>query len=394
MSGLDVKVILLFTLLGTALASRTLSKAEANSLTDYAEMQDEDLELTLQQDKAQLMLTYAKIAEEHAELIQFRHEVMKMGLFCTPCKKVVGYLLDLAMSDKIKDIVKGELDTKCSSLSFVLKTGCSFVVDHFFDTLWKSIRDHRDTVGPNLYATADSQPLRPFSIIFNSYNMPCCKCNGSNARSFTAAARNASSSFTAAGHNPYVSSTAFTTRIVAAIPAEPFFPTSSTGTTVIHISSTGAAFSRVPPTSSYPVQLRGFITFYITPGFSFLHLTPGSPSGPSSSPHQASSAGPSSSSTSHQATSSGPSSSLQASSSGLSTIRKQCIVESCPAHIAPSMWHNHMTLHAKGALPGIVPSKWLSEHNLFDCPSCSQLVSNSSLFPSPVQIIAKIQGRI
>ncbi|KAL5481670.1 hypothetical protein EMCRGX_G021879 [Ephydatia muelleri] len=145
MSGLDVKVILLFTLLGTALASRTLSKAEANSMTDYVEMQDEDLELTLQQDKAQLILTYAKIAEEHAELIQFRHEVMKMGLFCTPCKKVVGYLLDLAMSDKIKDIVKGELDTKCSSLSFVLKTGCSFVVDHFFDTLWKSIRDHRDT---------------------------------------------------------------------------------------------------------------------------------------------------------------------------------------------------------------------------------------------------------
>ena len=36
-----------------------------------------------------------------------------------------------------------------------------------------------------------------------------------------------------------------------------------------------------------------------------------------------------------------------------------------------------MTLHAKGALPGIVPSKWLSEHSLFVCPSCSQLVSNS-----------------
>ena len=68
MSGLDVKVILLFTLLGTALASRTLSKAEANSMTDYAEMQDEDLELTLQQDKAQLILTYAKIAEEYAEV--------------------------------------------------------------------------------------------------------------------------------------------------------------------------------------------------------------------------------------------------------------------------------------------------------------------------------------
>ena len=37
-----------------------------------------------------------------------------------------------------------------------------------------------------------------------------------------------SSTFTAAGHNPYISSTAFTTRIVAAIPAKSFFSTSST----------------------------------------------------------------------------------------------------------------------------------------------------------------------
>ncbi|KAL5481707.1 hypothetical protein EMCRGX_G021935 [Ephydatia muelleri] len=147
MSVLDAKLILLFTLLGTALAFRTaLSEAEGNLplQDDLTEMKDEELELTLQQDTAQLMLAYAKIAEEHAELLQFQHEVMKMGLFCDPCKSVVGYLLDFAMSDKIKDIVKGELETKCSSLSFVLKTGCSFVVDHFFESLWKSIRDHRN----------------------------------------------------------------------------------------------------------------------------------------------------------------------------------------------------------------------------------------------------------
>eukprot|EP00731_Ephydatia_muelleri_P016124 Em0009g548a len=90
MSGLYVKVILLFTLLETALAFRTLGEAEANSpSTDLTEIQHEELELTLQQDRAQLMLMYAKIAEELAK--------------------------------------------------------CNFVVDHFFDTLWKHIRDHRDT---------------------------------------------------------------------------------------------------------------------------------------------------------------------------------------------------------------------------------------------------------
>ena len=73
MSGLDAKLILLFTLLGTALAFRTaLSEAEGNlpwqDIDDLTEMKDEELELTLQQDKAQLMLTYAKIAEEHAEV--------------------------------------------------------------------------------------------------------------------------------------------------------------------------------------------------------------------------------------------------------------------------------------------------------------------------------------
>ena len=49
----------------------------------------------------------------------------------------------------------------------------------------------------------------------------------------------------------------------------------------------------------------------------------------------------------------------------------------CAAQIAPSMWHNHMTLHAKGALPGSVSSEWLRAQNVFVCPSCSQLVSNS-----------------
>ena len=59
--------------------------------------------------------------------------------------------------------------------------------------------------------------------------------------------------------------------------------------------------------------------------------------------------------------------------------RKQCIVEGCLARIAPSMWHNHMSLHAKGALPGVVPSDWMKNQNLFICPSCSQLVSCSLL---------------
>ena len=64
------KVILLFALLGTALAFRTtstLSKAEENT-GDLKEMQENKLELALQQEKAELMLTYDKIAQEHAEV--------------------------------------------------------------------------------------------------------------------------------------------------------------------------------------------------------------------------------------------------------------------------------------------------------------------------------------
>ena len=69
MSGLDAKVILLFTLLGTALAFRTPNMVEEDSLSpDLTETEDDASELALQDDKAELMLTYAKIAEEHAEV--------------------------------------------------------------------------------------------------------------------------------------------------------------------------------------------------------------------------------------------------------------------------------------------------------------------------------------
>ena len=57
--------------------------------------------------------------------------------------------------------------------------------------------------------------------------------------------------------------------------------------------------------------------------------------------------------------------------------RKQCIVEGCQARVTPSMRHNHMSLHAKGALPGEIPSAWLMERSLFICPNCYQLVSCS-----------------
>ena len=96
----------------------------------------------------------------------------------------------------------------------------------------------------------------------------------------------------------------------------------------------------------------------------------------SSTTPQASSSGLSS--TTHQGSSSGHfSTTHQTLSSGIPSSRKQCTVDGCPAQIAPSMWHNHMTLHAKGALPGSVPSEWLRVQNVFVCPSCSQLVSNS-----------------
>ena len=69
MSGPDAKVILLFALLGTALAFTTPNVVEEDSLPASPE-------LTLQQDKAELMLTYAKIAEQHAEVYISIHEYL------------------------------------------------------------------------------------------------------------------------------------------------------------------------------------------------------------------------------------------------------------------------------------------------------------------------------
>ncbi|KAL5505899.1 hypothetical protein EMCRGX_G007440 [Ephydatia muelleri] len=184
--------------------------------------------------------------------------------------------------------------------------------------------------------------------------------------------------------------TAFTTRIVAAISAEPFFSTSSTATIAIYISSTGAAFSRVPPTSSYPFHaLRGFITLYITPGFSFLHLTPGSP---------------------------------------LRTILLPTpglfFRTSLLLHLTPGLFFRSFLLnpsfffrtfnHQEAMHCGGLPCTYRSIHaaQLHDPPrkSCSQLVANSrhashlhqcsrgallqspysSLFPSPIQMLVKI----
>ena len=52
MFGLDVKVVLLFALLGTALAFRTSNVDEADSPSaDVNEMADDELELAPQQDK-------------------------------------------------------------------------------------------------------------------------------------------------------------------------------------------------------------------------------------------------------------------------------------------------------------------------------------------------------
>ena len=57
--------------------------------------------------------------------------------------------------------------------------------------------------------------------------------------------------------------------------------------------------------------------------------------------------------------------------------KEPCIVEGCKEHIAPSMWLPHMTSHAKGVLPGVVPSSWLRSQSRFICPNCSSIVSNS-----------------
>eukprot|EP00731_Ephydatia_muelleri_P020813 Em0013g540a len=136
MSRLEAKVILMFALLGAALAFRAPSEAEANGLS--AEMEGDESEPALQQDTAELMLTYAKMAEEHANLLQFRHEVMKMGLSCDSCKTAFGYLLDIVKSDNTKasNGAKNRLRSKCNSLSFLYKTGCNYVLNNYFDSLW------------------------------------------------------------------------------------------------------------------------------------------------------------------------------------------------------------------------------------------------------------------
>ena len=68
MSRLEAKVILMFALLGAALAFRAPSEADAEANGLSAEMEDDESELALQQDTAELMLTYMKMAEEHANV--------------------------------------------------------------------------------------------------------------------------------------------------------------------------------------------------------------------------------------------------------------------------------------------------------------------------------------
>ena len=65
--------------------------------------------------------------------------------------------------------------------------------------------------------------------------------------------------------------------------------------------------------------------------------------------------------------------------SNLLVHRKPCLVRGCTERIAPSMWRQHMTLHAQGFFPGAVPDSWLQEQNLFICPRCRGLVANSRL---------------
>ena len=57
--------------------------------------------------------------------------------------------------------------------------------------------------------------------------------------------------------------------------------------------------------------------------------------------------------------------------------RKQYIVSGCQELLAPTMWQNHMTLHARGLFLGAVPNFWLEEQDLHCCASCHQLVANS-----------------
>ena len=57
--------------------------------------------------------------------------------------------------------------------------------------------------------------------------------------------------------------------------------------------------------------------------------------------------------------------------------KKKCMLSDCPDPVAPSMWHQHMSLHASGYYSGRVPNSWLKDQHLFACSSCHQLVSIS-----------------
>eukprot|EP00731_Ephydatia_muelleri_P016378 Em0009g802a len=144
------KLILLFALLGAALA--TPLEAEENSLTadDLIKMEDDDSELELQQYKAELMPAYAISAEEHAEPLQFHHEGMKMGLLCSQCKTTAGYLIEITKSDKTKVGAWKKLSAKCKSLSFFLKMACNYNVSHYFDRLWNYLKGHQNANADSL----------------------------------------------------------------------------------------------------------------------------------------------------------------------------------------------------------------------------------------------------
>ena len=57
--------------------------------------------------------------------------------------------------------------------------------------------------------------------------------------------------------------------------------------------------------------------------------------------------------------------------------KKSCPVEGCRQLIAPTMWRQHIALHAQGFFPGAVLGPWLQEQDLFIFRGCQQLVANS-----------------
>ena len=81
--------------------------------------------------------------------------------------------------------------------------------------------------------------------------------------------------------------------------------------------------------------------------------------------------------TSHQRSPVSQSEGLQVNNTSVGSMgsRKQCAVHGCPELIAPTMWRQHMSLHAKGLLPGSVPVNWLNEQGLFKCSDCNRITS-------------------